>query len=249
VVFVSFVLWHDSAPASAEASAGRRIGLEGHAMRVTVILVALVLSMPALLAGQEWGDFVSREDNFSINFPGKPRITETTWQTQLNYKLPARVYSAERGPERYSITVVDYRTLEQQGIERWKACPPGNAQCRDGGATIGPGYWKQDERGAIVNAISRFLKRPGVQVTEYNWDWQDMVEGHSVHLNTQDDRRTLIYVAMHERKLYILEASVPENYPEPGLFQQSLGWLDDKGNGIRYQTLYHHAFPAPSRGR
>jgi hypothetical protein len=212
-------------------------------MRVTVMLVALVLSMPALAAGQEWTDFVSREDHFSINFPGKPRLTETTWQTQLNYKLPARVYSAERGPERYSITVVDYRTLEQQGIERWKACPPGNAQCRDGGATIGPGYWKQDERGAIVNAISRFLKRPGTVVTEYNWDWQDMVEGHSVHLNTSDGRRTLVYVAMHERKLYILEASVPEKYPEPGLFQQSLGWLDDDGNRIRYtETIYSNSY-------
>jgi hypothetical protein len=207
------------------------------------MLVALVLSMPALAASQEWTDFVSREDHFSINFPGKPRLTETTWQTQLNYKLPARVYSAERGPERYSITVVDYRTLEQQGIERWKACPPGNAQCRDGGATIGPGYWKQDERGAIVNAISRFLKRPGTVVTEYNWDWQDMVEGHSVHLNTSDGRRTLVYVAMHERKLYILEASVPEKYPEPGLFQQSLGWLDDDGNRIRYtETIYSNSY-------
>ena len=161
----------------------------------------------------------------------------------MNYKLPARVYSAERGPERYSITVVDYRTLEQQGIERWKACPPGNAQCRDGGATIGPGYWKQDERGAIVNAISRFLKRPGVVVTEYNWDWQDMVEGHSVHLNTSDGRRALAYVAMHERKLYILEASVPEKYPEPGLFQQSLGWLDNDGNRIRYtETIYSNSY-------
>jgi len=211
-------------------------------MRVAVIAASLLLSMPALAGAQEWTEYVSREDGFSINFPGQPRVSTTTWQTQLNYMLPARLYSAERGPERYSITVVDFAPLEQQGIARWKTCPPGNAQCRDGGATIGPGYWKQDERGAIVNAISRFLKRPG-QVTEYNWDWQDMVEGHSLHLNGADGRRTLAYVAMHERKLYILEASVPGNYPEPGLFQQSLGWLDKDGNRIRYtETIYSNSY-------
>ena len=208
----------------------------------TAILVAFLLSMPALARAQEWIEYVSRQDGFGINFPGQPRITETMWQTQLNYTLPARVYSAERGPERYSITVVDYHPLEEQGIARSKACPPGNAQCRDGGATIGPGYWKQDERGAIVNAISRFLKRP-VQVTEYNWDWQDMVEGHSLHLNGADGRRIFAYVAMHERKLYILEASVPASYPEPGLFQQSLGWLDADGNRIRYtETIYSNSY-------
>jgi hypothetical protein len=211
-------------------------------MRFAMIVFALLVSMPGGAAGQGWIEYSSRQDGFSINFPGTPQITETTWQSQLNYRLPARVYRAERAGDRFSITVVDYSPLEQQGIERWKACPPGNAQCRDGGATIGPGYWKQDERGAIVNAISRFLKRPGT-VTEYNWDWQDMVEGHSLHLNEPDGRRTLVYVAMHERKLYVLEASVPEGRPEPGLFQQSLGWLDKDGNRIRYtETIYSNSY-------
>ena len=124
-----------------------------------------------------------------------------------DYTLPARVYSAVRGEERYSVTVMDYSSLEQQGIERWKACPPGNAQCRDGGPTIGPGYWKQDERGALVYAVSKFL-RPPYQVTYYAWDWQDMVEGTSLQLNGADGRTTLVYVAMHERKLLFLEGCV-----------------------------------------
>jgi hypothetical protein len=152
------------------------------------------------------------------------------------------VYRAERGQERYSVTVVDYSPLEQQGIERWKACPPGNSQCRDGGATIGPGYWKQDERGALVYAVSKYL-RPPYQVTYYAWDWQDMVEGTSLQLNSADGRRTLVYVAMHERKLDLLEGSVPEGFPEPGLFQQSLGWLDKDGNRIRYtETVYSNSY-------
>jgi hypothetical protein len=148
-------------------------------MRVTVTLFSLLLSMPAVAAAQQWEEYVSLRDGFSINFAGQPRITETTWQSQLGYTLPARVYSAERGPERFSITVVDYSSLEQQGIARWKACPPGNSQCRDGGPTIGPGYWKQDERGAIVFALSKYLKR-SFQVTDYAWD-TETIYSNSYH--------------------------------------------------------------------
>ena len=135
-------------------------------MLVTAILFALLLSMPGVAAPQEWEVYVNLEDGFSVNFPGQPRTVETTWQSQLDYTLPARVYSAERGRERFSVTVVDYSSLEEQGIARWKKCPPGNSQCRDGGETISPGYWKQDERGAMVYAVARYLKGP-YQVTDY----------------------------------------------------------------------------------
>ena len=39
-------------------------------------------------------------------------------------------------------------------------------------------------------------------------------------------------------KWYVLEGTVPRGFPEPGLFQQSMGWVDKDGNGIRYQTIY-----------
>jgi hypothetical protein len=48
----------------------------------------------------------------------------------------------------------------------------------------------------------------------------------------------MAFVAMRENRLYILEGSVPKGYPEPGLFYQSLGWVDKDGNGIRYQQIY-----------
>jgi hypothetical protein len=54
---------------------------------------------------------------------------------------------------------------------------------------------------------------------------------------------------MHDDKLYITEATVPPGEPEPGLFQQALGFIDEKGNSIRYRTLYHNGFPAPPRTR
>ena len=186
--------------------------------------------------------FVTPQDSFTVNFPGKPKIADITWRSQLGFTLPGRVYSAEKGKERYSVTVVDYRPLEEQGIARWKACPPGNAQCRDGGATIGPAYWKQDERGAIAFAIAKYLKNPSYEVTDYAWDWQDMVEGYHLQLKG-GGMRTLVYVAMHDRKLFVLEAVSPESYPEPGLFTHSMGYLDKDGKRIRYtETVYSGSY-------
>jgi hypothetical protein len=211
-------------------------------MHIAAILCALLLLMPAVAAAQEWAVYVSRQDGFAVNFPGQPRVTEITWRSQLGYMLPARVYSAEKGREKYTLTVVDFTPLEQQGIARWKQCPPGNAQCRDGGATIGPGYWKQDERGAIAYAIARYLKNPAYEVTDYAWDWQDMVEGYHLQLKG-GGMRTLVYTAMHDRKLYVLEAAAPEEYPEPGLFTQSMGYLDKDGKRIRYtETIYSGSY-------
>jgi hypothetical protein len=35
---------------------------------------------------------------------------------------------------------------------------------------------------------------------------------------------------------------VPEGRAEPGLFQQSLQWVDKNGNGVRYQSIYSNSF-------
>ena len=211
-------------------------------MHIAAIFL-LVLLVPAVVTAQEeWEVYVSPQDSFTVNFPGKPKVADITWRSQLGFTLPGRVYSAEKGREHFSLTVVDYRPLEEQGIARWKQCPPGNAQCRDGGETIGPAYWKQDERGAIAYAIAKYLKNPAYDVTDYAWDWQDMVEGYHLQLKG-GGMRTLVYVAMHDRKLYVLEAVSPESFPEPGLFTHSMGYLDKDGKRIRYtETVYSGSY-------
>jgi len=223
-------------------------------MRITAALVLLTLVWSDSATAQEWAPFTTVQDGFTINFPGQPRVTQITWRSQLDFELPARVYSADRGSERYSITVVDYSGIEQLGIERAKSCPPGNANCRaNAPPALGPGYSRHDERGALLFATEKLLNR-NATMTELAWDWQDMVEGHVIHLtNTADQSRTYAYVAMHRHKLYIVEGTVPKGAPEPGLFQQSLGWVDKDGKGIRYQDVvysnaYHGmgVYPAPS---
>jgi hypothetical protein len=139
--------------------------------------------------------------------------------------------------------VVDYSSIEQQGIERAKTCPPGNANCRaNAPSALGAGYAKHDERGAIVYATFKLLQRDA-KLNFMAWEWQDMVEGHLVQLTNNADRsRTFAWVGMHAHKLYVLEGTVPGNYPEPGLFQQSMGWVDKDGNAIRYQMIYSNSY-------
>ncbi len=114
-------------------------------MRKASFVVALVLLMSGSAAAQEWDMYTNIPEGFKINFPGQPKVTETTWMSQLDFTLPAKIFSADKGNEHYSVTVVDYSTIEQLGIEKAKNCPAGNANCRaNAGAALGPGYSRHD---------------------------------------------------------------------------------------------------------
>jgi hypothetical protein len=219
-----------------------------HIMRpVAAMLVAVVLFVSTpVFAQEEWTEFVSREDGFRVDFPGQPKVQDTTFTSEYEYTLPARVYSAERGRERYSMTIVDYNGIEAMGKERVKTCPPGAEPCH-GSMNTGEGYWKMDIGGAIVHATWMFLQRDA-KLTHLMWNFMDLVEGQQLQLtNNADKSRTFVHIAMHLNKLYILEGTVPAGYPEPGLFQQSMGYVDKDGNGIRYQYVYNNRFPPPPR--
>ncbi|MGH9253093.1 MAG: hypothetical protein ACRD3C_00830 [Vicinamibacterales bacterium] len=231
-----------------------------------VVTVAFILSVvapaaaqppspqaPASLAaaergGGEWIEFVSREDRVTCNFPGQPTVTQATYKSQFGADLPARVYSAQQGPSRYSLTVVDYTDIEKILTEKAKSCPAGAETCRGGGSSTGPGYSRADVAGALIYATWNLMQRDAT-VTHFLWNNIDLVGGHQLHLTNRDGSRTLAAVYMHANRLYVAEGTVPEGYPEPGLFQQSLGWIDENGNGIRYQTLYHQSFAPPPAGR
>lgn len=212
-------------------------------MRLTGLVVALLLTASGPAAAQEWIEYVNAQDGFKANFPGQPRVTEGTWTSQYGYELPMRVYSAETEGERYSTTVVDYSGIEQIGLERMQDCPPGGAYCR-AGDMYGPYYAFHDERGAIVYATKKLLQRDA-KLEELIWEWQDYVEGHMMQLtNNADESRTAAFIAMREHRLYIMEGTVAKNRPPPLLFQQSLGWVDEDGNPVRYTIIYSNRFHA-----
>jgi hypothetical protein len=216
-------------------------------MRLVLISAALVLSISGTSFAQEWKEFASREDRFTCNFPGEPKITQTTYRSEYGAELPARIYSATLGQSRYSVTVVDYNHVQRILTEKSRACPTGAETCIGNPASTGEGYWRIDLRGALLYASLKFIQRDA-RVTHYLWNMVDLVEGQQMQLtNNADKSRTFAGIYMHENKLYIIEGTVPDGYPEPGLFQQSLGWLDEKGIGLRYQSIYTNGYPAPPR--
>ena len=215
-----------------------------------VVAAGLILSGSVLAFAQEWIEFASREERLTCLFPTQPKVTDTAWTSEYGAILPARVYTATQGQTRYSLTVVDYNPIEQLMVEKSKSCPPGTETCQ-GVGDWGLGYWKNDMRGAIVYAVSKFLQRD-VKVTHLMWNSQQVVQGQELQLtNNADQSRTFASVYMHENRLVILEATVPRNYPPPTLFTQSLSWLDENGRGVRYSTIYINApdvpKPAPRR--
>src|SRR5262245_53558113 len=74
-------------------------------------------------------EFASREDRFTCVFPTQPKVTDTTYLSQHEANLPARIYSASQGQSRYSITVVDYNQAQRILTEKAKSCPAGAEPC------------------------------------------------------------------------------------------------------------------------
>ena len=82
-----------------------------------------------------------------------------------------------------------------------------------------------------------------------------MIEGYLLNLTNRDESRTFAYITMHENRLYVFEGTTPKGYPEPALFQGSVGFVDANGNGLRYLDYYSNAIhglrqhePPPVRG-
>lgn len=215
-------------------------------MRLIPLMTAafIVCSGPAF--AQEWTDYVSKQDFFSISFPGQPTVQEITYPTEYRITLPARVYTHQGPRGKYSVTVVDYRNAIKLHTERNEKCKAGGGdgdQCQDDGP--------EEMRGAIVYASWNFINRPGAKVIHYAHYNSDVIEGHEIHLLNADGSRTFSTIHMHEDRLYILEANVAKGAPPPGLFQISMRFLDEQGNGVRYQwvgtQMYINGYPKPPR--
>jgi hypothetical protein len=210
-------------------------------MRTTTLFVAAIFVLSGVAAAQD-EYYVNTADGFKVYFPAQPKLAQATWTSQQNFMLPSRVYSFDKGKEHYAVTVVDYGGIEKMGIERVKTCPAGAPLCR-GTDVSGPGLWKHDVREALEYATKQLIQRDNMKLSDLTWSQHDMVEGNEVQLtNTVDGSRTYAYVAMHEMKLFIVEATVPKGYPPATLFQTSFTWVDKDGNGIRYQTMYNNEF-------
>lgn len=205
---------------------------------IRLIFAALVLCVPGPAFAQEWIQYQNPQDRFSIVFPSQPTMQAITWRSEYGADFPGRVYTAQQGPNRYSVTVIDYTNSE---AIHSKIAKPESFQ--------DPRYWQIDIQASIQYAATKFRQRPGGRVTYDAWHYIDLVEGHQLQLTNADQTRSFISIYLHENRLYIVDATVPQNAPAQGLFQQNLGFMDEKGGRVRYNEIYSNRLPPlPARG-
>ena len=216
---------------------------------VPVLLAAAIAAAPPAFA-QDWAPTTFKEDGFRAAFPGKPTVETISYPTEFRMMLPGRVYRASDAMGRYSTTVVDYRDVERRHNERAATCRAAKGANQQDGDSCQNDY-VLELAGAMDHAVSRYLKRDGVKVTQYGLYFLEVVSGRLLHLTNRDQSRTNVAVHQHAGRLYIHEATVPAGMPEPILFLQSLAWVNDEGLAIRYRTLYTEGygdfkFPQPT---
>lgn len=208
---------------------------------IPLIPAALILCISEPAIAQDWMRFVSRDDGFSANYPGQPKIEATTYATEYRQTLPARIYSAADALGRYSTTVVDYRDIEKLHTDRAATCRAAKgANLQDGDACQND--FRVDVAGATDHAVWNFMKRDGVRMTHYMYYFVELVSGRLLQMTNRDQSRTYAAIHQHAGRLYIHQATVSPGMPEPILFMQSLAWADEKGLAIRYRTIYTEGY-------
>lgn len=175
-------------------------------MRIIPAVLILLMAGPSFAQEwQEWIEYVDREDHFQINFPGQPTVEDSTFESEHGEAIPARVYTATEGPAIYKLTVVNYTDAEAN-----------------------------DWRGSEIWAAWQMRKRGG-EVTLETYAQTDRISGIQLQITNLDQTRSYIGIHPHMRRLYIMEASAPADYPPPSDFPQTISILDDQGRAIRYE--------------
>jgi len=209
--------------------------------RFRLVAAACVLLMAQSVFAQqkEWIEYKNLDDRFAINAPGQPTVEKTMWTSEYDSKFPETIYRWMDGPNRYSVSVVDYSDSE--------ALYTANHHTDDFSA---PAYWQIDILGSIQWAASQLYRlKPGVKVTFDNFHYINLVTGQQLTVINPDMTRSYVAIYLHENRLYILDATVARNAPAPIAFQQSLEFLDAEGKSVRYRTYYFDKLPEPKLGR
>jgi hypothetical protein len=178
-------------------------------MRFVFWVAALAVSLSSAAYAQAWSEYVNREEFFTVNFPGDPKVSEIPYKTEKGTVLKAKIFTAT-APEgsitagRYAMTVVDYSSApgelataiaEAAKIYRAKGEP------------------KYDEPGNV-----------------------DRIKTQRQTVETPKMTYLMTEILVHGTRLYIVEAETAMNVPPPAQFQASVQILDEKGDRVRYEN-------------
>ena len=193
-------------------------------MRISSLPLTFAVLFSGFATAQEWRTFTDQSEFFSVNFPDEPEVTEISYPSEYGVTLPAKVYAVRNGDSLHSVTVVDYNRAQRIYEELPDRTDEGNNAA----------LWLYDQRASVAYAARAFRLRGG-EVTYDAWHHIDLVEGHQLQITNSDDSRTYAGMYLHDGRLYVVEATVPPGSLPQGLFQQSLTFLDEGGNRIRYR--------------
>ena len=168
--------------------------------------------------------YTSPVDGFRIFAPGEFEVREIDYPSEYGAVFPARVYSYDEGPNHYSVTVVDYTDAKRIHAARART---------EADYLL---YWEVDVRASVAYAAANLRKRGG-QVTFDAYHYIDRIEGHQLQITNDDRSRTFAAIYLNDSRLYISEVTVAPGSPPPGMFQQSLEFLDEHGDKIRYPSF------------
>ena len=124
------------------------------------------------------------------------------------------------------MTVVDYRDSQRLHEERIEELD---------GVYIGI-YGEVDVRGSIAFAAKKIRDR--ASTIEYDaYHYISRVDGHQLQTTNPDKSRTFAAIYLRESRLYVVDATVREGATPPGMFQQSLEFIDEDGEQVRYRSF------------
>lgn len=189
-----------------------------------LLIAASVFCFVGPTFAQGWVQFTSELDRFEIQSLGELEMHETTFDSEYGAVMPSRVYTYEDGPNHYSVTVVDYTDAERIHAERLNRSEADYEL-----------YWEIDIRASVAYAATNLRNRGG-EVTYDAYHYIDRIEGQQLQITNNDLSRTYAAIYLHDSKLYIVEATVARGSIPPGFFQQSMQWIDENGDRIRYQN-------------
>ncbi len=193
-------------------------------LRLFAAISILLSCGPAFAQG--WTQYSSTTDLFRIHTPGEFAVQGIDYASEYGATLPARVYSYEDDGNRYSVTVVDYTDAQRIHAERANRTEADYISI----------YWEVDVRASIAYAAWNFRQRGG-DVTYDAYHYIDRVEGHQLQITNTDQSRTYAAIYLLDSRLYIVEATVSPGSVPPGFFQQSLEFIDEDGNGVRFRNF------------
>jgi hypothetical protein len=172
-------------------------------------LLVLFLGVPVLAQTGGWIEYTDKQEMFTINFPGQPKIDTFTYTSEYGIPLPAKRYICTTADgSKYMLTVIDYTGKDVQVT---------------------------DVLGSYAYAAHLLRERElAGKVTFDAFAQIDRIPGHQLQITRPDKWR--IYWAAHleASRLYVLEADVPPGAPPAAGYQASISILDKEGNHVRY---------------